>query len=573
MITRVTINNFRKLKNISFSLAQSVVIVGPNNAGKSTIFQAMCLWEIGVKKYVEGIQTGVPGKETSVIINRKDLINTPVVDVKQLWNDGNVANINSPGDEGNVTLAIELEGEMEGEAWRCNAAFGFANNESLTCTVTGNIEVIERMYNVGKGVHFGFLQPMSGISNSEDKLTAGSIDRKLGEGRTAEVLRNICYNILHPETLDIAESNRENNWNRLCTGINALFGAKLQKPEFIRVTGIIQLSYIENGISYDISSAGRGFQQSLLLLAFMYANPNTILLLDEPDAHLEVIRQREIFHLINSVATELNSQIIIASHSEVVLEEAAEASKVIALIKNNIHELNTATSSQKLKYIKKSLTEIGWEKYYLARMTKHVLYLEGSTDLEMLKMFARKLNHKVEPFLKFANVQYTADNVPGTAINNFVALSEIIPGLKGLALFDHLPNLQTNPRLQIICWEKRDLENYFARPAVLLTFAKIISSHFPDTEAADVVKMMQQAVSAATPPIYLADVNNDWWNRTKLSDDWLDIVFAEFYRQLNAPKDFYKRDYYQLIDSMNRNDIDVEVTEKLDIIYEVISHV
>ena len=572
MITRVTINNFRKLKNISFSLAQSVVIVGPNNAGKSTIFQAMCLWEIGVKKYVEGIQTGVPGKETSVIINRKDLINTPVVDVKQLWNDRNVANINSPGDEGNVTLAIELEGEMEGEAWRCKAAFGFANNESLACTVTGNIEVIERMYNVGKGVHFGFLQPMSGISTSEDKLTSGSIDRKLGEGRTAEVLRNICYNILHPETLDIAESNRENNWNRLCTGINALFGAKLQKPEFIRVTGIIQLSYIENGISYDISSAGRGFQQSLLLLAFMYANPNTILLLDEPDAHLEVIRQREIFHLINSVASELNSQIVIASHSEVVLEEAAEASKVVALIENNIHELNAATSSQKLKYIKKSLTEIGWEKYYLARMKKHILYLEGSTDLEMLKMFARKLNHKVEPLLKFANVQYTADNVPGTAINNFVALSEIIPGLKGLALFDHLPNLQTNPRLQIICWKKRELENYFARPAVLLTFAKIISSHFPDTEAADVVKMMQQAVSAATPPIYLADVNNDWWNRTKLSDDWLDIVFAEFYRQLNAPKDFYKRDYYQLIDSMNRIDIDVEVTEKLDIIYDVISH-
>jgi len=50
----------------------------------------------------------------------------------------------------------------------------------------------------------------------------------------------------------------------------------------------------------------------------MYANPNTILLLDEPDAHLEVIRQREAFQLINKLANGMNSQIIIASHSEVV---------------------------------------------------------------------------------------------------------------------------------------------------------------------------------------------------------------------------------------------------------------
>ena len=109
----------------------------------------------------------------------------------------------------------------------------------------------------------------------------------------------------------------------------------------------------------------------------MYANPNTTLLLDEPDAHLEVIRQREVFQLINGIANDVNSQLLIASHSEVVLDEAADASTVIALIENSIFELNKAASPHQLKHIKKALTEIGWEKYYLARSKGHVIYLEG----------------------------------------------------------------------------------------------------------------------------------------------------------------------------------------------------
>ena len=64
----------------------------------------------------------------------------------------------------------------------------------------------------------------------------------------------------------------------------------------------------------------------------MFANPNTVLLLDEPDAHLEVIRQREVFQKINEIGSETKRQIIIASHSEVVLDEAADVSNVIALI-------------------------------------------------------------------------------------------------------------------------------------------------------------------------------------------------------------------------------------------------
>ncbi len=569
MISKVSINNFKKLKNITFTLSDSVVIIGPNNAGKSTIFQALCLWEIGVTKFLEYYQKKDLNTNGTATINRKDLVNSPIADARFLWNN-RIVSENNNGKTNHIKLEVELEGETDGELWNSKAEFEFSNAESFSCKVIGDIKQIQKFYNTDKGVHFGFLQPMSGISTNEDKLTQGSIDRKLGEGKTAEVLRNICYEILYPDTPHPIGYDNEKNWTKLTKGIKAMFGAQLQKPEFIKSTGIIQLEYLEDNVKYDISSAGRGFQQTLLLLAYMYANPNTILLLDEPDAHLEVIRQRESFQLLNKIASEMNSQIIIASHSEVVLDEAAEASKVIALIENQVHEINAADSPQKLKYIKKVLTEIGWEKYYLARIKNHILYLEGTTDLEMLKSFALKLNHPVEQYLKYANVQYTSDNVPGTAINNYVSLKEIFPQLKGLALFDNLPNLQINPKLNIICWSKRELENYFSLPNILLKHAKLLSFQFSKIGKEQCIDFMQQSIIEVTPPIYLHDLKNDWWSKTKLSDEWLDIIFEQFYKKINIPKDFYKRNYYQLISLMDVEDISIEISEKLDAIYELI---
>ncbi len=568
MITQITINNFKKLEKISFSLAQSVVIIGPNNSGKSTIFQALCLWEVGVTSYLQSALKKDLNKNKRVTLNRKDLLNTPIADARFLWKDKKVTykgKNNLP-----IKLEIELEGENDGIVWKCKTEFLFYNNESFSCGIISGFNELKSIYEKGERIHFGFLQPMSGISANEDKLTQGSIDRKLGEGRTAEVLRNICYDLINPEKAYPENTKIEEKWTKLVKAIKSMFGVSLLKPEFIKISGFIQLEYEDNGIRYDISSGGRGFQQMLLLVSYMLVNPNTILLLDEPDAHLEVVRQREAFQLINQIAEETNSQLLIASHSEIVLDEAAEASKVIALIESQVIELNHATTPQATKYIKKALTEIGWEKYYLARSKEHIIYLEGSTDLQMLICFANKLNHPVESLLKKANVQYTSDNVPTTAVSNFVALKEIFGELKGLALFDNLPNLQENPKLKIICWRKRELENYFAKPNILIRYAQMLRFKHT-TLTTDVLKeTMQQTIQNYTIPAVLKDLNNEWWNKTKLSDDWLDTIFTEFYTRLNIPKNFYKRDYYQLINLLQPKEIDSEISEKLNEIYNIL---
>ncbi len=132
------------------------------------------------------------------------------------------------------------------------------------------------------------------------------------------------------------------------------------------------MSYLSpRGTELDISSSGRGQQQTLLLLAHMTANPGAVLLLDEPDAHLEILRQRQIYQILTETAAETRSQIVAASHSEVLLNEAADRDIVIAFV-GKPHRIDDRGSQ-----VTKALKEIGFEHYYQAEETGWVLYLEG----------------------------------------------------------------------------------------------------------------------------------------------------------------------------------------------------
>ena len=92
--------------------------------------------------------------------------------------------------------------------------------------------------------------------------------------------------------------------------------------------GEIAMSYRERGIEFDLSSSGRGLQQTLLLLAYMYANPGAVLLLDEPDAHLEVLRQRQTYQLLTDVADDTGSQIIAAQRFNVTTTACARLAPI-----------------------------------------------------------------------------------------------------------------------------------------------------------------------------------------------------------------------------------------------------
>lgn len=570
IIDKIKIRNFKKIGEIEFSLNSPLVLIGPNNSGKTSLLQAITLFETGIKKIMAEKKTGTI--RTGVSINRKDLISIPVPNAKLLWYNKNVRAVeknNGTQKTKNINIEILAEGTINGKHWKAGLEFDYANEESFYCRALRKDEQGNDRYSIDKTAFefkVAYLQPMSGLASSEDRLTPGSIDRKIGEGKTADIIRNICYQLLHPErAIDAAQENViKSRWTEINEILSSRFGIKINEPVYNPDNGLIDMTYEEKGIEYDLSSSGRGFQQTLLLLCFLYSNVGKVILMDEPDAHLEVLRQKEIYKLISDVTRKLGSQIIIASHSEIVLDEAAGSDQIIAIIEQKAIELN---SPQMLKEAKKSLTDIGWHKYYLAKLKGHCLYFEGTTDERNITAFANLLNHPCKTLLQEAFIDPVEGNIPGEAYNRFKSLKLVEPHIRGLALFDRLDvNISPDAPLKVIQWSMRELENYFCTPEILIRWAKNQSS---DLFSQSYESIMKAVIEDIFPKLYLENKEDDFWKNEKMSD-WAERVFNEFYKRIEQPVNMRKGNFHELISLLTPEEVHPEITEKLDAIYQVI---
>ena len=563
MLTNIKIRNFKLFDEVEFELGKTVVLIGPNNSGKTTALQALALWDIGLRHWVSkrGGRAS-PEKRPGVTINRTDLISLPVPSADLLWRDLHVRNVQRTADRQitqNIRIDIIVDGITEENPWSCGLEFDYANDQSFYCRPLrlSDSKHPDRMPipDQASRVKVAFLPPMSGLAAIEPKLEPGRINVLLGEGQTAQVLRNLCYQIFE----------RNKFWTDLKSDAKKLFGVTLQEPEYIDVRGEITMSYYDiGGSKLDISSSGRGFQQTLLLLAHLYANPGTILLLDEPDAHLEVLRQQQIYQVLTDLASRQGSQIIAASHSEVILNQAAERDIVIAFV-GKPHRIDDRGSQ-----VLKALKEIGFEHYYLAEEKGWFLYLEGSTDLAILKTFAETLGHPAAEYLEIPFVRYVG-NQPEQVRRHFWGLREAKNDLVGVALFDRLDNPLENLGPRGVMWKRREIENYLCSEEVLLAYAHGEEGDdlFSRADAKHRETAMREAITEISQALETLHRREPWSNDTKVTDEFLDPLFDNYFEKLKIPNQLRKTDYHVLARLVPKESIDEEVVEKLDAIVEV----
>lgn len=575
MLTKLKIRNFKRFTDVDIELGSPVVLIGPNNSGKTAALQALALWDIGVKRWNEK-RKGKPAaeKRPGVTINRRDLIAVPVPEAKLLWHDLHVRDVQRVKGKQrtrNIFVDIIVEGVSETSQWECGLEFDYANKESLYCRplrLTEEKDPIRMAIpDEASGINVAFLPPMSGLAANETRLDTGAINVRLGEGRTAEVLRNLCYQIVHGEEGTV-------RWRKICRQIDELFGVKLDEPFLNVPRGEIEMTYRNpsgnpSGVRLDLSTSGRGLQQTLLLLAYLSANPQSVLLLDEPDAHLEILRQRQIYRLLTESAREQGSQIIAASHSEVILNEAADRDVVVAFV-GKPHRIDDRGSQ-----LLKSLKEIGFEQFYQAEQTGWVLYVEGATDLFILQAFAERLKHPVERYLETPFVHYVM-NQPSKAREHFRGLREASPSLVGVALFDRLTSvLQPTPELREYMWTRKEIENYLCQPETLQAYAGILDEARlggPLFAMAIVDKgqsAMKECIEDLVPRAALRDRNDPWWSETKATDQFLDRLFDSFFKSLQIPNLMRKSDYHVLAQYVPEDQIAPEISTVLDMILEV----
>ena len=585
MLTRLLVRNFKRLHEAEIELGDTVVFIGPNNSGKTSALQALALWQTGVSRWNEkrgGAKAPAcaaeaassrrrPEKRPGVTVNRRDLVALPVPAANLLWRDLHVREVERALDgktkkTRNILIEVVVEGITDDKQWKCGLEFDYANEESFYCRpLRTGPDASARMSVPPEAcqVKVAFLPPMSGLASNETLLQPGAVNVLVGEGKTAEVLRNLCYAICQRD-------DGRAGWSKILQHVNALFGVELEPPVYVPERGEIGMRYREKGVTLDLSSSGRGLQQTLLLLAYMYANPGSVLLLDEPDAHLEILRQRQTYQLLVDVARENGNQIVAASHSEVLLNEAAGRDVVVAFL-GRPHRIDNRGSQ-----LAKALKDIPFQDYYQAEQTGWVLYLEGSTDLAMLRAFAERLGHAEasaalgRPFVRYVG------NQPNEVRKHFHGLREAVQRLEGIAVFDRLEGgVPENLGAEGLTWRRCEIENYVCCPESLEAYARQSGAEdspgplFTAKMEESRVQAMRESVGEIEDALRTLGEASPWSPDLKVSDKFLTRLFERYFGKLGLPNIMAKKNFHELARFVPLEKLDPEIKQKLDAVAAV----
>ena len=591
IIHYLKLHNFKVFgEEKTIELDQPSVLIGPNNSGKTSALQGLALWSMGFKRWYESRGTTKSEKVTNTGLNRLDIIQVPVQEARFFWKNTDIRK----GSTNYIPLDITVGVEFKGEVHECKMTFTHFTPEVIYCAPNAEFFKNKDLLAFAYNLRVEILYPMSGMITEETLLPEGRINVLIGQGQTAQVLRNLCYQIVERD-----ETEKLDNWRGVADLMKQLFQIQLEKPTFIKSRGSIELKYksfeVKNPL--DISLAGRGLQQMLLLISYLYGHRNSILLLDEPDAHLEILRQKLVFTLLRDLSVKNNNQVIIATHSEVILDEAAETNLVMII---DGDPLNIALKSN----IQKALRNFGIEHYYKAKMKKNILYIEGSTDVQILKEFASLVGRKdvvalLESPINYYYIQNSEDqHTDSNQIDqkygyfryykeHFFAIQSVVPGFKGLAIFDsdaRSRKTELSDPLTTYYWNLYEIENYFINPQTILRFTQdyyqqatepIFAAAYVDkmTNALHHV-MKEQLFNGNTEAIedYLGlteVLKNSVWQSTtrnlKMSA-FMEAVFVRFSQLTGQPVMLNKGRYFELVRFVDPKTLPDEINIVLDLL-------
>ena len=557
------------------------VLIGPNNCGKTTAIQAIALWSQAVKTWLDSKGTATPKERTSTSINRLNIVSVPVQRTRYFWHNMAVRTGNR-----DIYFQITLGVLHEHKVEPVTMSFRNQGNELVYCTPDEETLKKPELIETAAKFNVKLLYPMSGLDTEEAVLQPGRIDVLLGQGQTAQVLRNLCLTVFQ---------NAPKDWEKIVDLMKRLFTVDFEDPKET-TRGSIDLFYRQPHVKdrLDVSLAGRGLQQMLLIVAYLYSDQRNVLLIDEPDAHLEILRQKQIYILLREIADERESQIILATHSEVVLEEAREHNLTL-LLQGRADNLAGKTN------IREALKQYGTEHYIRAQQWGYVLYVEGSTDIDILRALAKQLNHSAEGIWdERVNAFYVQNNFPdanldselerveggfgATPRQHFFALQPMVPHLRGLAILDSDGQEQEDSDeggLQIVYWNRYEAENYFITPEVL---RKYVVDHYQDmplffATMEDVLdELIQERVFDGSQSDFTTwrDANEDakrllWEARTerlKLSD-FAEEFFRRLAQKLAHAMLLRKGELHRLVHFVDPATIPKEVSEKLDLLQKL----
>lgn len=463
MITSLKLENFKKIKKETYNFTNFDLLVGRNNSGKSTILQALAIWQYCIEEFGRSRRKGSRGSQI-VLPNFTAL---PVPQFNLLWKDQIERSYPQQENGGKkqkyIYIEIQVEWMKDGEKRYFAVQLRYQSPQSVYVIPVGGWDKFKEFYDNELLPRIVYVPPFSGLEPSEQWHDDSILRKQAGKGQPGSVLRNLLYRVVDRNLgVETEKDNNTTDWKEIQAVVKRFFSVQLEKPRYRKgVDTEIICEYIDDRSkkNFDIISGGSGFHQTLTLLAFMYGYEGlTTILFDEPDAHMFVNLQRETLDYFQRKSSEKNIQFLIATHAEELIK-GVEAENIISVSEGRPTRIKATPE------IITALSDVTNEEMTRLQESPFILYVEGEDDERIVRSWANALG-KDQALNKFYFKTMgggSKKEMQELADRHFDGLKHLFPQVKRMIIFDYDTDSSFHPPKNnpvIFEWRRKNIENY-----------------------------------------------------------------------------------------------------------------
>lgn len=298
-LTSIRLQRFKRISDAPFDLGRVNVLVGANNAGKSSVIQGLH-FGIGLLQTIGLANDKTFPSATSLSPNQ--LLYSPSENAYALGAGGKL--------EEPKARAIVLEfGLDDGRKLKLGVSKGRNRNITVSLDnpkVAGELASLERPFSI-------FSPGLAGIAKAESFVSDGVLLRTLARGDANLILRNILLRLWKtPE------------WPKFLSDLHEVFSGLDLDVTFRQETDEFITVRVKTGSDWvPLELAGTGILQAIQILSYVHKFSPSLVVLDEPDSHLHPNNQRLLCALLREVAEQRDTQILLTTHSRHVVDALA----------------------------------------------------------------------------------------------------------------------------------------------------------------------------------------------------------------------------------------------------------
>ncbi|MFD2937939.1 AAA family ATPase [Spirosoma flavum] len=300
MLKRVSIQNFKSLKDVTLDLQKVNLLIGPNNSGKTNFLKALEYLKVNYRAFPQRQDVALTfnrmGNSTQIFLTDD---NEDPVHIDVTYNfyseESSYKVYNSRVEFSGNGVVPNIQGQRELEQLFLGAQIYKPDPNKLI--QPGPVGILAETVNVDASNLIGFLDRMLG-----NKYRKSVFDRIQADLRT-------CVPEFDEVSLDDASPTKE---------LKELFPSNSFKR--------LGLTNGNLGITYWADELSEGTLYFIALLCIVnQPNPPKLLILEEPEKGIHPRRIQEIMNFIRRLVAEKDIQVIMTTHSPMLLDEFAES--------------------------------------------------------------------------------------------------------------------------------------------------------------------------------------------------------------------------------------------------------